>query len=162
MAPTALRLGKVAFDHQTFLIKTNQAQEYSEKTCRVNRAGRITAPCSIRGVCDWWRPLPDVDTYRRGLNSQEFDRLVYYSPLPSPGINLCPSSRLMRTNPPQRGTCTIGLGRILFEVRGGSRLGLFHYLDGVRQSRLTQTSQQFIPHSKPETRNHQLRNGMPE
>jgi hypothetical protein len=33
--------------------------------------------------------LPDVDAYRRGLNSQEFDPLVYYPALPSPGINLC-------------------------------------------------------------------------
>jgi hypothetical protein len=68
----------------------------------------------------------------------------------------------MRTNPPQRGTRTIGLGTTLRKARDGSRLDLFHYLDGVHQSLPTQNSQQSILHSKPETRNNQLRNGMLE
>ena len=33
--------------------------------------------------------MPGMGTYGRGLNSQEFDPLVYYPALPSPGINLC-------------------------------------------------------------------------
>ena len=80
---TALRLGKVALVTKLFQIKDHQKlKSIRESRVRVNRAGRITAPCSIRRVCDWWRPSPDVDTYRYDLNSREFDRLVYYSALP--------------------------------------------------------------------------------